>query len=157
MLKKSKFFQDLNDEKLLEFADLFKLEMAYKNQTIIIEWNNIENIYILKKWILQTKKADGLKSIILWEIKEWEIFWEMGFFYKQRAIASVICLSDTANFWKISRENFEKFLEKNPEIKQNILTIIYKRQKENREKLWWKIYNNTTIEEEDFDDIEINL
>jgi len=37
MLKRCKFFQDLDDNKLVEFANLFKLDIARENQAIIIE------------------------------------------------------------------------------------------------------------------------
>ena len=158
MLKKCKFFQDLDNDKLVEFANLFKLDMAQENQAIIIEWHNVEYIYILKKWILQAKKADGLKSIILWNVQEWETFWEMSFFYKQPAMASVVCISPTANFWKISREDFEKFLEKNQEVKIKIWKLIKKREEENKEKIWWKVSNpNLNKKNENADDIKINL
>jgi len=159
MLKRCKFFQDLDSDKLVEFANLFKLDMATENQAIIIEWHNVEYIYILKKWILKAKKADGLKSIVLWNVKEWETFWEMSFFYKKPAMASVVCTSPSANFWKISRTDFEKFLDKNQEVKIKIWQLIKKREEENKEKLWWKISSSNSNKEqsENLDNIEINL
>ena len=159
MLKRCKFFQDLDDNKLVEFANLFKLDIARENQAIIIEWHNVEYIYILKSWVLQAKKADGLKSIILWNAEKWETFWEMSFFYKQPAMASIVCVSPSADFWKISRADFEKFLEKNTEVKIKIWKIIKKREDENKRKLWWKISpsNLNKGQDENIDDIEINL
>lgn len=156
MLKKSKFFEDLDDERLAEFTKFFKLEMAWKNQSIIIEWHNLENIYVLKKWTLEVKKADGLQSIVLWKIEEWDIFWEMSFLNKKPAMASVVCTSSSADYWKISRSDFEKFLEKNPEVKTKIWQILAKREKENEKKLWWKIFNKTD-KKDNLDDIKINL
>lgn len=159
MLKRCKFFADLDNEKLGEFANFFKLDMVKENQAIIIEWHNPWYLYILKKWVLQAKKANGLKSIVLWEIKEWETFWEMSFFYKQPAMASVVCISPSANFWKISKPDFEKFLEKNPEIETQIAELIKKREEENKNKLWWKAENKkkNTQDKSNIEDIEINL
>ena len=48
MLKRNKFFEKMSDEHLLKFSNLFKLEIATKWQTIIIEWHQPEKIYILK-------------------------------------------------------------------------------------------------------------
>ncbi len=158
MLKKNKFFEDLDNDRLAEFANLFKLEMAWENQAIIIEGHNVENIYILKKWILQAKKADGLQSIVLWELQEWDVFWEMSFFNKKPAMASVVCTSPSADFWKISRKDFERFLEKNPEVKTKIWEVLTKREESNKKKLWWKVFYNSNKEYDDnLDDIQINL
>lgn len=158
MLKRCKFFKDLDNTKLLEFANLFKLDIVEKNKAIIIEWHNVWYIYILKKWTLQAKKAAGLKSIILGEVNEWEAFWEMSFFYKQPAMASIICNSPSADFWKISRKDFERFLDKNPKIKTNIWDIMKQREEENKKTLWWKSSNNSNKkQDENINDIEINL
>jgi CRP-like cAMP-binding protein len=59
----------------------------------------------------------------------------MSFFHKQPAMASVMCESDSCNWWKISREDFEKFLDQNPEVKTQIAETLAKREKENKEKL----------------------
>ena len=158
MLRKNAFFDSLKDEELLEFSKLFKLDMAQKKDAIIIEWHDLEYIYILKKWKLLAKKANWLKSIVLWEIKEWEIFWEMSYFYKQPAMASVICESDTATYWKIPRKDFDKFLSKNPELKTKIMEILSEREKNNREKIKWSVKKTiTSNSEENLDDIVINL
>ena len=58
----------------------------------------------------------------------------MSFFHKQPAMASVMCESDSCNWWKISREDFEKFLDQNPEVKTQIAETLAKREKENKEK-----------------------
>jgi CRP-like cAMP-binding protein len=59
----------------------------------------------------------------------------MSFFHKSPAMASVICESDSCSYWKITRKDFEKFLEKNPEVKTQIAETLAKREKENKEKL----------------------
>ena len=157
MLKRNKFFEKMSDEQLLKFSNLFKLEMATKGQAIIIEWHQPENIYILKKWKLVAKKAHWLNTIVLWEVWEWEVFGEMSFFHKQPAMASVVCESDTCNYWSISRDAFEKFLEENPEVKTQIAETLAKREKENKEKLWWWLDLHPSNTENKIDDIEINL
>ena len=152
MLKRNKFFEKIPDNKLLHFSNLFKLWMATNWQAIIIEWHIPDKIYVAKKWRFIAKKANWLSSIILWEIEEWEVFWEMSYFYKRPAMASVICETDTCAYWEISREDFEKFLEENPEIAQQIADELRKREKENKEKLWWNYEPHQETE-----DIEINL
>jgi CRP-like cAMP-binding protein len=59
----------------------------------------------------------------------------MSFFNKKPAMASVVCESDTCNYWTISRSAFNKFLEENPEVKTQIAETLAKREKENKEKL----------------------
>jgi len=152
MLKRNSFFKNLTEKKLIKFSNLFKLWMAVKWQAIIKEWDTPEKIYIAKNWKLIARKANGLKSITLWEIEEWEVFWEMSYFYKRPAIASVICESDTCAYWEISRKDFENFLKENPSIAQIIAEELRKREEENKEKLWWKYQDNNTN-----DNIEINL
>ena len=152
MLKRNKFFENIPNEKLLHFSNLFKLGMATKNQAIIIEWHIPDKIYVAKKWEFIAKKANWLNSVVLWKIEEWEVFWEMSYFYKRPAMASVICESDTCAYWEISREDFEKFLKENPEIAQQIADELRKREQENKEKLWWNYQTKNKPE-----DIEINL
>jgi len=157
MLKRNKFFENMSDEHILKFSDLFRLWMCTEGTAIIVEWHIPENIYILKKWTLVAKKANWLNSIILWEVKEWEVFWEMSFFYKRPAMASIMCSSSTADYWEISRENFELFLKENPEVKTQIADILSKREKHNKEVLWWS-FKPTVVDEKDaLWDIEINL
>lgn len=155
MLKNNNFFKDLEEKDISKFTDLFKLEMAGKNENIIIEWHKVEYLYILTKWELIAKKASWLKSIMLWKIKEWDIFWEMSFFYKQPAMATVTCESTSADFWKISRENFDYFLKENPEIKTKIWDILAKRENENKEKLWGS--NRIDEDRPSLNDIKINI
>lgn len=151
MLQRSSFFKNIPEEKLIKFANLFKLWMAVKWQAIIKEWEKPEKIYIAKNWKFIAKKADGLKSITLWEIKEWEVFGEMSYFYNKPAVASVICESNTCAYWEISRKDFENFLKENPSVAQIIAEELKRREKENKERLWGKYQNNDTEE------IEINL
>ncbi len=157
MLKRNKFFENMSDEHILKFSDLFKLWMCSEGKAIIIEWHIPEKIYILKKWTLLAKKANWLNSIALWEVKEWEVFWEMSFFYKKPAMASIICTSSTADYWEISRGNFELFLKDNPEIKTQIADVLSEREKENKEKLWWSFKPTVVAEEDNLGDIQINL
>lgn len=157
MLKRSEFFAELENEKLAKFANLFTLDMVRKNEAIIVEWHEVSNIYILKKWVLVAKKANWLNSVVLNEIDEWEIFWEMSFFRKTTAIASVVCESETADFWKIPRKDFERFIEENEELKIKITETILERDRENKEKLWDKIDTKSWNNEQNIDDIQINL
>ena len=152
MLKRNKFFENIPDDKLLHFSNLFKLGMATKNQAIIIEGHIPDKIYVAKKGKFIAKKANWLNSIVLWEIEEGEAFWEMSYFYKKPAMASVICESDTCAYWEISREEFDKFLQENPQIAEQIADELRKREQENKEKLWWNYFSSTETE-----DIEINL
>ena len=152
MLKRNSFFKTIPDEKLSKFANLFKLWMANQNQAIIVEWHMPEKIYVAKSWKFVAKKAHWLKSIVLWEIEEWEVFGEMSYFYNKPAMASVVCDSHSCTYWEISKEDFDAFLKENPEIAQQIADELRKREQENKEKLWWN-YTVETNEEE----IEINL
>ncbi len=152
ILKRNTFFKDIPDDKLSNFADLFTLWIASKNQAIILEWRFPEEIYIAKSWKFIAKKANWLNSIVLWEIKEWEVFWEMSYFYRKPAVASVICKSDSCSYWKIKIRDFDNFLKANPEIATKITDELAKREKQNKEKLWW----NYRAPKKD-DDIEINL
>jgi len=151
MLKKDKFFEKMSDDQISKFASLFKLWIANKWQAIIIEWQLLDKIYVAKKWKFIAKKANWLNSIILWEIEEWEVFWEMSFFYNKPAVASVVCDSNTCNYWEIDKDNFKKFLKDNPEVEQKITEELIKREKENKEKLWNQVNTNIT------NNIEINL
>jgi len=157
MLKRNDFFKDMCDESLLKFSNLFKLDMASKGDAVIIENHNPENVYILKTWTLLAKKANWLNSVVLWQVNEWETFGEMSFFYNKPAMASVVCDSDSASFWKISKEDFKKFLDENPKIKTMIMEVLSKREKNNKEKLWWKLDLRPSYDMEWIDDIEINL
>jgi len=157
MLKRNKFFENLSDEHILKFSDLFKLWMCTEGTAIIIEWHIPEKIYILKKWTLVAKKANWLNSIVLWEVKEWEVFGEMSFFYKRPAMASIMCSSSIADYWEISRENFELFLKENPGVKTQIADVLIKREKNNKEVLWWSFKPTVVDEKDDLWDIEINL
>lgn len=157
MLKKSDFFTDLENDKLAKFANLFKLDMARKNEAIIVEWHEVPNIYILKKWVLVAKKANWLKSVVLGQIDEWEIFGEMSFLRKTTAMASVVCDSETADFWKMQRKDFESFLNDNEELKIKIAETILERDRENKAKLWDKINTKMNDNSQDIDDIHINL
>jgi len=152
MLKRNRFFEKIPDNKLKKFANLFKLWIANKNQAIIIEWHIPDKIYIAKKGKFVAKKANALSSIKLWEVEEWEVFGEMSYFYKQPAMASVVCESDSCAYWEISRKDFEEFLKENPQVAEDIAEELRKREKENKEKLWKKIQ---TTEEDD--EIQINL
>ena len=152
MLKRNPFFKNLSDEKLLKFSGLFKLGMSNQNEAIIIEWHIPDKIYVAKSWKFIAKKANWLNSIILWEINEWEVFWEMSYFHKKPAMASVICGSTSCAYWEIDRENFEKFLQENPDIAQEIADELMRREKENKEKLWWA-YRTPEVD----DEIQINL
>jgi len=151
ILKRNNFFKDIPDEKLLKFANLFKLGMATQNQAIIIEGHIPDKIYIAKNWKFVAKKANWLKSIVLWEIEEGKVFGEMSYFYKKPAMASVVCESSSCAYWEISREDFEKFLQENPEIAQQIANELRKREKENQEKLGWN------YQQQENDEIQINL
>ena len=157
MLKRNSFFKDMCDESLLKFSNLFVLDMLNKQEAIIIEWKSPEYVYILKKWNLVAKKANGLNSVILWQIQEWEVFGEIGYFYKQPAIASVVCESDTASFWKISKEDLDKFLEENPKLKTKMMETLSRREKENKQTLWWNFNLNQNDNSNSLDDIKINL
>ena len=151
MLKRNKFFQNIPEEKLLKFADLFKLGMATQNQAIIVEWHIPNKIYVAKSWRFVAKKANGLKSVVLGEIEEGEVFGEMSYFYKKPAMASVVCESSSCAYWEIAVEDFEKFLQENPEIAQQIAEELRKREQENQEKLGWN------YQQQDDDEIQINL
>jgi len=158
MLKRNKFFENMSEEQILKFSGLFKLWMATEWQAIIIEWHIPDNIFILKKWKLIAKKANALNSIVLWEVWEWEVFGEMSFFYKKPAMASIVCVSSTADYWEISRSNFELFLKENPDIKTHIISILSKREKHNKDVLWWWFKNtNVTSDTDNLSDIQINL
>ena len=157
MLKRNDFFKHMDDEKLLKFSNLFQLDMASKWDAIIIEWHDTNYIYILKNWVLLAKKANWLNSVVLWQVNEWETFGEMSFFYNKPAMASVVCDSDSASFWKVSKEDFSKFLDDNPEIKTKIMEILSRREKENKQKLWWKLDIKPSSDVEWIDDIQINL
>ena len=157
MLKRNDFFKDMCDENLLKFSNLFKLDMASKWDAIIIEGHNPEYVYILKNWTLLAKKANWLNSVALWQVNEGETFGEMSFFYNKPAMASVVCESDSASFWKISKEDFKNFLDENPKIKTMIMEILSKREKENKQKLWWKLDLKPSDWVEWIDDIQINL
>jgi len=156
MLKRNSFFADLCDESLIDFSNLFKLDMCSKWAAIIVEWHNPEYVFILKSWKLVAKKANGLNSIVLWYINEWEAFGEMSYFYDQPATATVVCESDSATYWKILRKDFDKFLKENPKVKTKIMEVLTKREKENKEKLWdfWK---KKEVSEVNIEDIHINL
>jgi len=156
MLKRSSFFLWLSDENILKFSNLFKLWLATKWQAIIVEGHIPNSIYVLKKWKLVAKKANWLNSVVLWSVQEWEVFGEMSFFNNIPAMASVVCESDTADYWEISRSDFKSFLDENVEIKTKIAETISKRNAENKGKLWWKL-NLKSGENSDLDDIEINL
>lgn len=156
MLKRSSFFVWLSDEYILKFSNLFKLWLATRWQAIIVEGHVPNSIYVLKKWKLVAKKANWLNSVVLWEVQEWEVFGEMSFFNNTPAMASVVCESDTADYWEISRADFKSFLDENPEIKTKIAETISKRNTENKEKLWWN-FDLKNEESNDLDDIEINL
>ena len=153
MLKRNPFFKNISDEELLKFSNLFKLGMSNQNEAIIIEWHIPDKIYVAKNWKFIAKKANGLKSVTLWEVEEWKVFGEMSYFYKKPAMASVVCESPSCAYWEISREDFEKFLQENPEIAQQIADELRKREKENQEKLGW----NFQIQKNNNDEIEINL
>jgi len=131
--------------------------MANKWDTIIIEWQNPDYVYILKKWKLLAKKANWLNSIVLWEIKEGETFGEMSYFYKRPAMASVVCDSDSASFWKISKKDLDLFLASNPKAKTKVMEFVSKREKENKETLWWNFEFKSSDNWDNLDDIEINL
>ena len=156
MLKRNSFFADLCDENLVNFSNLFKLDMCSKWISIIIEWRYPKYVYILKSWKLVAKKANWLNSITLWYINEWEIFGEMSYFYKQPATATVVCESDSATYWKILKEDFDKFLEENPKVKTKIMEVLTKREKENKEKLW-DFVNKKQNSGVNIEDIHINL
>jgi len=157
MLKRNDFFKHMDDEKLLKFSNLFKLDMATKGDAIIIEGHNPEYVYILKNWTLLAKKANWLNSVVLGQINEGETFGEMSFFYNKPAMASVVCDSDSASFWKISKKDFKEFLDDNPEIKTKIMEILSRREKENKQKLWWKLDIKPSADLDWIDDIQINL
>ncbi len=156
MLKRNSFFADLCDESLMDFSNLFKLDMCSKWAAIIIEWHQPEYIFILKSWILAAKKANWLNSITLWYINEWEVFGEMSYFYKQPATATVVCESDSATYWKILRKDFDNFLEENPKVKTKIMEVLTRREKENKEKLWESSHKKQTSDI-NIEDIHINL
>ena len=157
MLKRNKFFEKMSDEQILKFSNLFKLWMCSEWTAIIVEWHIPEKIYILKRWSLVAKKANWLNSIVLWEIEEWEVFGEMSFFYKKPAMATVVCKSSTADYWEISRKDFDIFLKENPEVKTHIMDILTKREKNNKEVLWWSFKPTVVDKKDDLGDIQINL
>ena len=150
MIKTIPLFSTLNNEEILNLSNKFSLKFYPKNTLIIKEGTIPENIYILKSWLLEARKSKWFSYIVLGQIKPGEIFWEMSYFLNSEAVADVIALEDS-NIWEIKREDFEEFLKKYPEKRQEIEKIVQKRLKENE----WK--NITFSQQNDIDDINIVL
>jgi len=152
MIKSISLFSWIGDKEALELAKQFKLNYYPKWSLIIREWANPDKIYILKNWKLEARKAHWLSNIVLGEIKPWEIFWEMSFFYGRPAMASVVATEDS-DVWEISRDVFKNFLEKYPNVKETAERIMKEREAINIQRLKFEPSESDNLD----DDIRIIL
>lgn len=133
-LKKIYLFQDLKEDELLDFSKNIELKMYFEWQNLILEWDVIKNIFILKDWKLVVKKANAFDSKILGYINSWEIFGEMSYINQTKPMASVVAKQDS-DVWVIPINIFETLLTQNLELREKILVLINKRQEDNIESL----------------------
>ncbi len=136
MIKKIPLFSNISDEDAKKFASKFKLNYYFPNQVIIREGEYPSNIYIVKNWKLEVKKANALWSVVLWYLWPGDIFGEMSYFSWDPAMASVVSVTDV-DLWEIPREVFAKFLEKYDYIYKHAWEVYHNRKKENEKKSQW--------------------
>lgn len=150
MIKSIYLFQDISDQEALDLSTHFKLNFYKAWNTIFRQGQNHDKIFILKNWLLEARKANWHSSIVLWKIMPWEIFWEMSYFKKTSATASVLVLQDS-DIWEVDNVKFDIFLKKYPHIMDVVYNTMKKRDDENKEKL----NNSNKSDLWDLDDIQI--
>lgn len=141
MIRKLYLFKNMSDEETLELAKNFKLSFYKKGSIIFKENSYLTNIYILKNWQLDIIKSTWNNSILLWKLKEWELFWEMSYLNNVPTMAMVYASTDS-DIWEIPINKFSKFLEKHPHIRSEIINIKESREKDNK----WKLKFNNDID-----------
>jgi len=123
-LKRFNFFTCLSQSEMLEFSRHAIEKRFKKKEMIFIPGEKGDKVYLLKSGVVKISKySDNGKEIILAMVNPGEIFGEMALIDKgprenvaEALMDSYVCIVD--------RENFMRYLTRNPEMSMHITKII---------------------------------
>lgn len=127
ILKKLYIFEDVNDEIIKDFINNSILKEFKKWETIIKEWENSNNAYILLNWIVWIYRWEKNISTIF----EWDIFWEIALVLNEPRTATIKAETDIKTL-VLNNDFFEEFLKSSQNweyIKTTILNRIIQNNK----------------------------
>lgn len=131
-LKNIPFFSTLTEEGFREFAEHFVVKNFPKQEIIIKEGEPADLFYIITSGKVKVTKEEKFLATL----GVGEFFGEMALITDEPRSATVIAETDVETI-ALSKLDFDKFLEKNPQIALNLTRIITRRlsQKIDTEKL----------------------
>ena len=134
MLKDIKIFSKFDERKLYELSQKFRLK-KYDNDTFIVkEWVQYGRIGLLESWELTVTRTYAWKSMNLWKIIKWEIFWEMAYFTQSLPMADIQCTQNCI-VWEVDYSDFTEIMQENPEVFEEIKKTLTQRHKDNLQKI----------------------
>lgn len=123
-------FSSLSEEEIQTLSAFCQLRNVKPLEVIFNEWDESTAMYVLKKWLLQAYKW----AETLWDINEWEFFWEMALFWNSNLrMASVRALMDSQIIVLLDF-SINQLKNSNPEIIAKIKEVINERNELNNRK-----------------------
>lgn len=126
ILKNIPFFSTLSEENFREFAEHFIIKKFSKGDVICLEGDPGDFFYIVKSGKVKiTKGKEGAEKTLA-IIKEGDFFGEMALVTDEPRSATVTAV-EAVEAIALSKADFDKFLEKSPQIALSVTKVISRR------------------------------
>ena len=127
-LKTISYFQSLPDSRIGELSAQFQPVFVQSGEVIINEGDIGDSLYIVQSGRLLVTKIIQNNEQIIGEIIKGDLVGELSLFTQQPRAATVLAIRDSF-LWKLSKEEFDLFVEKNsshvmPIVKTAILRLL---------------------------------
>lgn len=125
--KKVSIFSTLHDEQVREIADMVVHRNYKKGQIVFFEGDISDKLYIINKGKVKIFKytKEG-KEQILYILTNGDFTGDLSLLKKSKLEFNAEALEDTA-VCTLTKEDFDKILEKNPQITLKILEVVHDR------------------------------
>jgi pilus assembly protein CpaE len=122
-LKNISFFSSLSEENFKNFSEHFVIKNFPKGEIIVKEGEPADLFYIITSGKVKVIKGEDK---VVASLKEGEFFGEMALITDEPRSATVIAETDVETI-ALSKTDFDKFLEKNPQIAFHLTKVITRR------------------------------
>ena len=125
VLRRVKILAELNDQQLERFGQLMELRNIKQWEEVVLQNSPGDALYLVLDGELRVRLMIGGKETILATLGPGEFFGEMSLFDNGLRSADVIANKDSTVL-KVSAANFQKLLERAPELAAPVLSAIGK-------------------------------
>ena len=120
-------FSDLSEKEKANLAMFCQENNVYAWETLFLEHEVASSMYILKSWIIEISRELDWRTVIIWEIINKWILWEMGLFWEpHNRMATAKVISD-AKLIVVLDFSMKELTAKHPNLLNKIQNIIKER------------------------------